>query len=445
MRRRRVVLYIGCFVALALAWMLLLMHVPTSMIAERVETQSTSDAPRPPPRKRLGFGTRNNTYCTAHAEANNVAASSVVDEHGDLNLYLPPNFEARAYVHCTRYNLTTGLAMTPPGANYPEGEGPMYENHFVDVSGDDYNPIPCNRDVFQYGYFNRSSRLWHEPCNAAGGKLWRQYLNGNNSRVYEETRGSHICPTLNAKDGSWISLIGDSVPKLEFSEIHSVDPLRYVNPKKLRSIGGKDYISYSLKYMASGVGDIGEGTMWEKSDHEKWESLGPAMNWSQFVEFHKEERANGANQDWVYPDWTGSRQPDVIIFGAGYHSSFLTVQEFGDSLETLFDLFDKQAKGRRAKGSCQPSMFYLNNIMPAPELIPDAYRIDVPHRTFINEYWKNRAVLDVAEKYPAIQVIDFMSVELLFNDEGAHRDAVHIGDRAVKQLLLDAVLNAIFA
>ena len=83
--------------------------------------------------------------------------------------------------------------------------------------------------------------------------------------------------------------------------------------------------------------------------------------------------------------------------------------------------------------------------MPAPDLIPDNHLDDVPHRTFINEYWKNRVVLDAVRKTQYIQIIDFMSIELPFNHKGSHRDAVHLDSSKVKGLLSDAIMNAIFS
>lgn len=220
------------------------------------------------------------------------------------------------------------------------------------------------------------------------------------------------------------------VPSCPFNETHGMlqFPREYLSLSHKEStlnMGGKDYMTHSMHFMYSG-----------DSKEEKWERFGPTANWSQFGEGGKVEGEG--------PDWAGLKQPDVIIFGAGYHSTLLSVEEFRDALEEVFKLFDNQAKERLANGLCQPPMYYMNNIMPAPELIPDKYSADVSHRTFINEYWKNRAVFDVAKEYPSIQVIDFMSAELLFN-ERAHRDAVHLGDESVKKLLLDALLNAIFS
>jgi len=384
------------------------------------------------------IGTFNDMYCTAHVEANNIAATSVVDEHGNLNLFLPLSvINEKAFIKCTRYNLTTGFAIYPPGANYSEEGRPIYESHYVQVSGVYYHS-PCNKDIFQYGYFNRSSKLWHEPCNAAGSKTWMEYLKGNESKLYENNQGDHnMCPTLNQKDGSWISLVGDSVVRAEFIDcVPTTTPMRRWGPpvhpkdksiKNLPSNGEKDYMTHHVAFMHP------------TTTNYSWERYGPASNWSQFVEFRKEGKVEGDPPN-------GSKQPDVIIFGAGYHATSLSVQEFRDALEKIFKLFDKQAKERLANGLCQPPMYYMNNIMPAPELIPDKYSTDFARRTFINEYWKNRAVLDLAKEYPSIQVIDFMSVELLFNDEGAHVDAVHLSNKgSVKNLLLDVLLNSILA
>lgn len=167
--------------------------------------------------------------------------------------------------------------------------------------------------------------------------------------------------------------------------------------------------------------------------------MGPTtQNWSQFLNLRKEGPVTG--QD---PEWKEDRLPDVIIFTLGYHFSGLSVKDFGKKVEGIFSTFDAQMETIKSSGETLPLLHYMLNIMPAPDLIPASHRDDIPHRTFINEYRKNEAVLNAALNSKHIQIIDFMSIELPFNDKGDHRDAVHLGSSRVKDLLSDAVLIAL--
>ena len=49
-------------------------------------------------------------------------------------------------------------------------------------------------------------------------------------------------------------------------------------------------------------------------------------------------------------------------------------------------------------------------------MIPDKYASDRQHRTMLNEYRKNLAVVDIAKKYDFVKsVVDMFSIELCFH------------------------------
>ena len=155
------------------------------------------------------------------------------------------------------------------------------------------------------------------------------------------------------------------------------------------------------------------------------------------------------NNDHYYAvklNWPADKVPDVVIFTLGYHTTWLSVEEFGETVDELFRLYDKQMKMKELP--VKQSVYYMLNIMPKPELIEDNLDCDRPKRTLINEYWKNRAVLDAATKHDFIKIIDLFSIELPFNEK-CHKDAVHMlsddndRDCKVQKIFADAILRAI--
>lgn len=51
-------------------------------------------------------------------------------------------------------------------------------------------------------------------------------------------------------------------------------------------------------------------------------------------------------------------------------------------------------------------------------MIPDTYASDRQHRTMLNEYRKNRAVVAIAKKYGFVKsVVDMFSIELCFHGQ----------------------------
>mmetsp|Transcript_12211 Transcript_12211/g.26285 ORF Transcript_12211/g.26285 Transcript_12211/m.26285 type:complete len:104 (+) Transcript_12211:288-599(+) len=94
-----------------------------------------------------------------------------------------------------------------------------------------------------------------------------------------------------------------------------------------------------------------------------------------------------------------------------------------------------------------PKMHVMLNMMPAPWMIPDQYAADRPHRTQLNEYRKNLAIISTVKKYDFVDgVLDLFSIELPFNghpggDFTAHRDAVHIGDPVVLRIASNLIID----
>ena len=381
--------------------------------------------------KGKGIGTNGDMYCVARVENDLISAASIIDEDGNLNLFLPSDMNSTAVLNCSRYNLTSGIALA-------------HTQHHVHVSGADYHS-PCNKHTkytFQWGYFDKVNGLWHDPCKTIGQKrdlrLWKDFLAGTGTM--SNGKNSSFCPVLNRTDGSWIHLIGDSVIRQEFKELPS-------KPGSMRLWGSPEnpkYSLYGVNTLPSNGGKDIVSFFWNFG-FRKWKSIGPSMDFSQFVEMRTNETGEQGRVKGVDPSWRDSKLPDAIVFGIGYHERETNQTKFGMHLESTFKLFESQANERVARGSCRPRIFYMNNFMAAPELIPDKYSHDRPRRTFINEYWKNREILKVSRKYPSIQVIDFMAIELPFHDD-SHRDAVHLKpDHVVPKLLRDALMTAIFS
>jgi len=94
-----------------------------------------------------------------------------------------------------------------------------------------------------------------------------------------------------------------------------------------------------------------------------------------------------------------------------------------------------------------PALHLMLNMMPAPWMIPDKFADDRPHRTLLNEYRKNLAIVAVAARFDAVRsVVDGFSLELPFNGffrHTAHKDAVHIGDERVLRLAGDRILDTL--
>ena len=89
--------------------------------------------------------------------------------------------------------------------------------------------------------------------------------------------------------------------------------------------------------------------------------------------------------------------------------------------------------------------------MPAPWMIPDNYvRADRRHRTLLNEYRKNLAIIDMAKKHDSVKsIVDLFSVELPFNGmpgHTAHNDAVHVFDPTILRItgvrVIDSLCNS---
>ncbi|KAL7552439.1 hypothetical protein ACHAWF_015676, partial [Thalassiosira exigua] len=58
------------------------------------------------------MGTNGDMYCVARVEDDLISAASIVDEDGNLNLFLPSDMNATAVLTCSRYNLTSGIALS---------------------------------------------------------------------------------------------------------------------------------------------------------------------------------------------------------------------------------------------------------------------------------------------------------------------------------------------
>ena len=160
-------------------------------------------------------------------------------------------------------------------------------------------------------------------------------------------------------------------------------------------------------------------------------------NWGDFLN----QRGEGPRED--DPPFLWGRTPDVVFYGPGYHAAALDAGEYGAAL--LGALLPWQ-QDIRTRGAPVPRVHLLLNVMPAPWLLSRRHQEDRLHRTQLNEYRKNLAILAAARELDfVVSVVDLFSAELPFHgEEGgktAHGGAVHIQDWRVWHIIGDIVLN----
>jgi hypothetical protein len=338
-----------------------------------------------------------NVFCLASVKTSSILAVSVVDEHGRLNFSLPSSFDGAATVDCTRYNLSTGVAI----ANYSE---------IINVSGSAYQECP-QKGQFQPGYWDRASKTWKEPCKENRG--W-----GMRGDKLVGCSGLEKQHEKNQTNGVWVSVIGDSVIRDIF--------YRFPFGKKIRGWHtGRNsiYMDYAVRRIPAAF------EAWMTFSWLLSKDGSNKTSWGDFVKMRKEP-----SHKTLDPSWDGSKVPDIVVFTLGYHGSSLSVKEWENLLEGILREFEE-------KRTPHQLVYYMTNIMPNPNLIPEGYSKDRPLRTFLREYAKNRAVLEVVAKFDFVKIIDLFSVELPFNDVG-RLDAVHVsGD--VSNLLRDKIMDSV--
>lgn len=413
-----------------------------------------------------------------------ISAASVI-HHGEyVNLALPPsNQSTKLDVKCTKTDPQTG---TVTRVLTDTVDSPIFKGD----GDEDGKSLLCDHKSFQPGYYDHTKQEWHDVC----GRTVRD-SNSNLFDILINKWNSGSCPTLsNNKQGSdittsdtnqegdrddiWISVMGDSVTRSTFINNLSLtdgmisyrtwDPREQPSPstdmiyhmhrlaKNIKFIQASLVLSpqqtvhftFAFKYMC----DIGFEDPKEKPSPSIVSNTAECFSNRTFQEPHTWEdwisiRKEGLRED--DPNFSSDRLPNAVIYSPGYHSSHLSADEFGTTLDGVLSKFELAFNGDSQDAPApQVPVHVMLNMMPDPSKIPDRFADDRPRRTQLNEYRKNLAIIDTVSKYSVVtSVLDFFSPELPFNDE-AHHDAVHVGGWMGKKiqviagsLMIDAICN----
>ena len=351
----------------------------------------------------LSWATSRDLFCLAKTTNSNFLAASVVNEQGNLEIALPSGFHTKVKVECTQYNLSTGF----PLKRYSK---------LLDVS----ESLHCEDNEFQSGYYDCTTNIWNAPCSKDRhiGELHQL-----NQTSFESCPGLEQYSDLRKED-IWVSLIGDSVIRDIWNQMpHERKSARRWGQYPSRSPYGIHKISNGISRKNAWL-----SFSWTPSydSSENWNRT----SWGDFVHLREASVEKG-----VDPAWNESKRPDILLITLGYHSPELSVKQWAEVVDGILHTLDSQ------RTESKP-VYYMTNIMPAPHLIPrNKYYYQIKERTYLREYWKNRAVLQVVSKYRFVKIIDLFSMELPF-DEVGHRDAVHVVPD-VTRIFRDAVLRAI--
>lgn len=376
--------------------------------------------------------------CVASLDDGRFAAASIISERGHyVNLELPVNYEAYLTIECTLTNQTTGdvvvdnahkqLVIEREQSGYPVNSRlSMY-----------YEPAGCDEKGFQPGYLDRRTGFWTDCASREVNAEPHKTLLAKDKRNDALVPVSIWCPSAIAKRESWVSFVGDSVTRQIFNHIVIGAEIEATAWRTGRASEGHPDL-----YL--GMVDSKDYRLWLSFAHdfvnqdtlsERWEI---PRTWGEFLSL----RGEGTVGDDA--GFATDKVPDLIIYSPGYCSSALNASDFGRAVDGILGRWE----GAMAfLNSSMPDTHVMLNMMPAPWLIPDDYANDRPHRTQLNEYRKNLAIIDAVRRHGFVRsVLDLFSVELPFNGgpgDTAHRDAVHIGSSMVLRIASDLVIDKI--
>jgi hypothetical protein len=389
----------------------------------------------------------------------NITAASVIHRGEYVNLALPPsNQSTKLDVECTKTDPQTG---TVTRVSTDTVDSPIFKG---DDDDEDGKSLLCDHKSFQPGYYDHTKQEWHDVC----GRTVRD-SNSNLFDILINKWNSGSCPTLSNKQGSdvttsdtnqegdrddiWISVMGDSVTRSIFINNLSLtdgmlsyrtwDPREQPSPST-DMIYHMHRLAKNIKFIQASLVLSPQQTVHFTYAFKHVLSIQEPHTWEDWISIRKE----GLHED--DPNFSRDRLPDVVVYSPGYHSSHLSADEFGTTLDGVLSKFELAFNGNSQDAPApQVPVHVMLNMMPDPSKIPDRFADDRSRRTQLNEYRKNLAIIDTVSKYSVVtSVLDFFSPELPFNDK-AHSDAVHLSGGGLGRrlntingaLIIDAVCN----
>ncbi len=335
---------------------------------------------------------------------------------------------------CIMYNKTYPIGLAEHGTEV------VHQGKGYAISDFVRNPT-CNYMTFQPGYWvsripGTKDLTWHDHCTG------RQWNAKRSTQKMDTVLANDNCPVKSQSRDIWVSFFGDSVTRDllgHFWEKGSNNSY----PSNVKEWKTKNNTQAPDMLLAR-FGSESEGRIWLSYKFhfmtKETQELAIGYSWQEFLR----GRGEGPRDDDPY--WQSDRVPDVVFYSPGYHASSLNSSAFGGALEGILR---KWEQWNRENNATMPRMHLMLNMMPAPWLIPEKYSEDRQFRTLLNEYRKNLAIIDIANKFGFIQsAVDFFSMELPFNGHNgalsAHRDAVHItGTHPVIRIQQDLILNSL--
>lgn len=327
---------------------------------------------------RVGERTNSTTLCQAVVWDDAVQARVSIDDTGCIRMHLPPRYEATATVVCES----------------PEsGATTRRSIHFT---------WPADA---------------HEGCSKAGsGFSPGFYHNGKWQRGCRPTVDT--CHAL-ARQRTWLRLVGDSFTRELFVMLAGRLRLpwrRWASPSQ--PTGHYDHalavspdglvITYQALPAAFGA------------QYSAWLDQVVNATYATTAALRPADAIITGPATLPGPEPDPGTAPASTVFSLGYHHSAMPVDEMRLLLRRLFRAVDPM----ETPATRLPPWFYLLNVPPMTEMIPDKYAADRRLRTPLACYWKNRAVLQESSA-AGIPVLDAYSPTLALNDV-SHRDAVHL-------------------
>jgi len=356
------------------------------------------------------------SICIATVDDGKVLSVAVIEENGRLDMALPKGHEAVAAVQCTSY------AENPIGLAGAKRDAPLRYQP----------PRPCDPKSFRPGYYDKKRGTWHDACTGKASK----------PAGPSPYRGNGIlstakCPIMDQRKDLWISFVGDSVHRQIFMGLFCPDVLSSSVYLRWRNRSGG---SSMLHGISDGTRQIWLSFSFNFLYHSPPAEYFPLQyTWGEFVRERKWGPHNSRD-----PPWPPDRVPDTVFYSPGYHASKLNATTYGAVLEGVLATWQATME---ENGAPMPALHLMLNMMPAPWMITDKFADDRQHRTLLNEYRKNLAIVAVAARFDAVRsVVDGFSLELPFNGffgHTAHKDAVHIGDERVLRLAGDRILDTL--
>lgn len=365
--------------------------------------------------------------CIALVDDGDIKTASVISEDGQFRMSLPENHEAQLSMECTEYTrVQMAEEESVVSATYTEEGGVMKQGGYYELPSG-----YCDRKYFRPGHYSQriDHGTWIDHCT--GRQLSTRRVNNESESLLAEDK----CPIVaHKKETIWVSFIGDSMTRMLFK--NGLDEIG-LSTKRFITSWGSQRSGNPYYYLAQQTEKVWFSYMFnfivpESGGQMNWQV---PFTWGDFIEM----RGEGPRDD--DPNFPNDKVPDIVFFSPGYHASVLNSHAYGAAIERTL------SQWQDTHNAHIPHLHLMLNMMPAPWLIPDKYTSDRQHRTLLNEYRKNLAIIAAAKKFDFVKsVVDFFSIELPFNGRPgrtAHIDAVHVTDHRILRILGGRVIETL--